>query len=113
MNDFDRRVELHRASNTADGSAERQIKGLVGELPPPEANDGVVPLFSQVWGDLVWCGTGDHLDVVGHFASHGGHHDWLTSGAAFSRTRFDVIVDRIVAGMLVSEERGGGSTKSA
>ena len=89
-----------------DGSAERQIKGLLGELPSAEANDGVVPLVSQVWGDLIWCGKGDHLDVVGHFAGSGGHNDWLASGAGFSLTRFDVIVDQIVAGMLVSEDRG-------
>lgn len=96
-----------------DGSSERQIKGLVGELPPPEANDGVVPLVSQVWGDLIWCGKGDHLDVVGHFASPGGHHDWLTSGAAFSRTRFDVIVDQIVAGMMVAEDKFDGAAAGA
>jgi triacylglycerol lipase len=90
----------------SDGSAERQIKGLLGMLPPPDASDGVVPLTSQVWGDLIWCGKGDHLDVVGHFSGAGGHNDWLASGAGFSIVRFDVIVDQIVAGMMVAEDRG-------
>jgi len=90
----------------SDGSAERQIKGLLGSLPPPGASDGVVPLTSQVWGDLIWCGKGDHLDSVGHFSGPEGHNDWLASGAEFTITRFDVIVDQIVAGMLVADERG-------
>ncbi|MEZ4300416.1 MAG: hypothetical protein R3B70_36060 [Polyangiaceae bacterium] len=89
-----------------DGSAERQIKGLLHTLPPPGASDGVVPLVSQVWGDLIWCGKADHLDVVGHFPGAEGHNDWLASGAGFTKTRFDVILDQIVAGMLVAEDRG-------
>jgi triacylglycerol lipase len=107
------RLDERYPCGPSDGSAERLIKGLTGEQPPPEANDGVVPLASQVWGDLIWCGKGDHLDVVGHFASPTGHHDWLTSGAAFSLTRFDVIIDQIVAGMLVSEERGAAKVEGA
>ena len=55
-------------------------------------------------GDLVWCGKGDHLDIVGHFTGEG-RNDWLASGAAFTQTRFDVVVDQIVAGMMVSEHR--------
>ncbi|MBK8253233.1 MAG: hypothetical protein IPK82_11280 [Polyangiaceae bacterium] len=90
----------------SDGSSERQIKGLLGELPPPGSSDGVVPLVSQVWGDLIWCGKADHLDAVGHFTGPDGHHDWLASGAGFNKTRFDVILDQIVSGMIVSEDRG-------
>lgn len=79
---------------------------MLGHVPEPSANDGVVPLASQLWGEPLWIGQGDHLDVVGHFAGSSGHNDWLASGAGFSLTRFDVIVDQIVAGMLVSEDRG-------
>ncbi|WP_050436036.1 esterase/lipase family protein [Chondromyces crocatus] len=83
---------------------EQQLAAALGEVPPLDANDGVVPLMSQVWGHLAWAGRGDHLDVVGHFPGRGGHTDWLTSGARFNRHRFDTLVDRIVSGMLLGEE---------
>jgi hypothetical protein len=74
-----------------------------GQVPPPLANDGIVPFRSQLWGKLVWAGQGDHLDVVGHFA--GGrtdveHVDWLYSGARFNRACFDGLVDAIAKGFL-------------
>jgi triacylglycerol lipase len=75
----------------------------LGQIPPPGANDGVVPFRSQIWGNLVWAGQGDHLDVVGHFAGAGDdteHVDWLSSGAKFDRKRFDTMMDAIVGGML-------------
>ncbi len=87
-----------------DGSAVRQVKALLGEAPPPSASDGIVPLYSQVWGELIWAGKADHLDVVGHFPGTHGHVDWLSSGARFSRVRFDVMMDRIVSGMLLAED---------
>src|SRR5688572_19055092 len=88
-----------------DGSAQRTVRALLGEQPPDTANDGVVPLYSQVYGDLVWVGKADHLDVVGHFPGPGGHTDWLSSGARFNRVRFDAMLDRVVAGMLLGEEQ--------
>jgi triacylglycerol lipase len=87
-----------------DGSAQKRVRALLGEEPPPGSNDGIVPLYSQVWGELVWVGKADHLDIVGHFPGTGGHTDWLSSGARFSRVRFDVAMDRIVDGMLLAED---------
>jgi len=75
----------------------------LGQVPPPGANDGVVPFRSQIWGDLVWAGQGDHLDVVGHFAGSAKdreHVDWLSSGAKFDRKRFDGLLDAIATGIL-------------
>ncbi len=80
-----------------------QLRALLDELPAGDANDGVVPLRSQLWGRPVWVGRGDHLDVVGHFRGRGGHRDWLCSGAHFDRHRFGEIMDRIVEGMLEGE----------
>jgi hypothetical protein len=93
-----------------DRDVPRRVRAMLGELPPETENDGVVPLYSQIWGDLVWVGRGDHLDVVGHFpgnrrAKHAAPHvDWMRSGAGFDETRFDTVMDRIFSGMLVGEE---------
>jgi hypothetical protein len=87
---------------------------LAARLPGPidlRANDGVVPLRSQLWGTLAWAGLGDHLDVLGHFRdarpSDGGglalrHRDWLTSGSAFGLAQFGALADAIAKGMLAA-----------
>ncbi len=75
----------------------------LGQVPPPLANDGIVPFRSQLWGKLIWAGQGDHLDVVGHFAGSrrsDEHVDWLSSGAKFDRARFDSLLDAICGGIL-------------
>ena len=43
------------------------LRRAFGTLPSPRANDGVVPTRSQAWGRIVWAGTADHLDVLGHY----------------------------------------------
>jgi triacylglycerol lipase len=84
---------------------ERQVRALLGQAPPAAASDGIVPLYSQIWGELVWIGKADHLDTVGHFPGRrDGHTDWLSSGARFNRVRFDLMIDRIVDGLLLSEQ---------
>lgn len=87
-----------------DGSAVPRLRALLGEAPPEFASDGIVPLTSQVWGQLIWAGRADHLDTVGHFPSPPVHNDWLASGARFSRARYDAMMDRIVEGMLLAED---------
>jgi triacylglycerol esterase/lipase EstA (alpha/beta hydrolase family) len=68
----------------------------------PENVDGVVPTLSMLWGDVVWCGAADHLDVVGHFEDGGRdvHVDWLRSGAHFKRSDFAAMVDSMCRFML-------------
>jgi triacylglycerol lipase len=69
-------------------------------------NDGIVPTLSMLWGELVWCAEGDHLDVLGHFQDDVGparHVDWVTSGAHFTRRRFAALMDAIARFQL---ERG-------
>ncbi len=61
-------------------------------------NDGVVPTLSMIWGELLWCADGDHLDVLGHFHDDQEprvHVDWMTSGANFSRERFGAAMDAV------------------
>lgn len=57
--------ELHAQARAA-------LEAAFGKTPGARANDGVVPALSQVWGELVWAGYGDHLDVLGHFPGRGG-----------------------------------------
>jgi hypothetical protein len=79
----------------------------LGFSPDFCANDGVVPIRSQLWGNLVWAGLGDHLDVLGHYRDDRQeksvklrHHDWLTSGSSFDSTNFDALMDAVAKGML-------------
>jgi len=96
--------------------AEAALARTFGRSPGARANDGVVPLRSQIWGELIWCGYGDHLDVLGHFpdtremvhrSEEQGdptlvHRDWMRSGSAFDRARFDELCDAVVRGMLAA-----------
>ncbi len=70
-------------------------------------NDGLVPTTSMVWGDVIWAGTADHLDVLGHFGGErdSGHTDWLVSGAGFRENDFEDAMDAIADFQL-----GTGST---
>lgn len=67
-------------------------------------NDGLVPTMSMVWGDILWAGTADHLDVLGHF--HGdrdtSHTDWMVSGAGFREDDFDEVMDAVAEFQLKS-----------
>jgi pimeloyl-ACP methyl ester carboxylesterase len=78
-----------------------------GESPDLHANDGCVPVRSQLWGSVIWAGFADHLDVLGHYRDDSPevmpelrHHDWLTSGSNFDDRQFDALMDAIAAGML-------------
>lgn len=97
-----------------------------GRVPGARANDGVVPVLSQVWGHVAWAGYGDHLDVLGHFpeqtqprplwrslfrrrsggskpttaAREPSHVDWLRSGAGFGERPFASLMDAVASGML-------------
>jgi len=62
-------------------------------------SDGIVPTLSMIWGELLWAGEADHLDVIGHFHDDQDptdHVDWITSGSRFSTQRFGAMLDAIV-----------------
>jgi hypothetical protein len=70
------------------------------------ANDGIVPTLSMLHGKLIWAGEADHLDVLGHFLDDepddmrvgiSPHRDWITSGARFSRRRFNALLDAVAS----------------
>lgn len=53
--------------------------------------DGIVPIASQTYGELLYNARADHLDVLGHFADTDAtppHVDWLNSGSGFDRAQF-------------------------
>ncbi len=78
--------------------AEQLRWGLSGVVDAT-CNDGIVPTLSMLWGELLWCGEGDHLDVLGHFHDDQRpaiHKDWVTSGAHFTRQRFGQAMDSLV-----------------
>ncbi len=60
-------------------------------------NDGLVPTTSMTWGQVLWAGTADHLDVLGHFQGDrdSSHTDWLVSGSGFREADFEGAMDAV------------------
>jgi hypothetical protein len=73
---------------------------MLGALPRPDDNDGVVPTYSQIWGEIIHAAQGDHLDLIGHFRDphqNPPHFDWLDTGSSFDRRGFDTLWDSVSA----------------
>ncbi|HEY5927670.1 MAG TPA: hypothetical protein VIV11_38560 [Kofleriaceae bacterium] len=94
---------------SAGDASEATLSQALAESPSIEANDGVVPIRSQLWGTLAWAGHGDHLDVLGHYhddrepetvSPELRHVDWLNSGSRFGARDFGALMDAIAIGML-------------
>jgi hypothetical protein len=67
------------------------LREAYGTLPGPDANDGVVPTLSQLWGEVLYAARADHLDVLGHYDDPDRlppHFDWLTTASGFDRESF-------------------------
>jgi hypothetical protein len=95
----------------SDPDTEATLVRAFGSAPGLDANDGIVPLRSQLWGRVIWAGVADHLDVLGHYTDPRGnargpadavHRDWLVSGSEFADRPFAALCDAIVAGMLAA-----------
>jgi len=70
------------------------IRRGFGGAPARGANDGVVPTWSQLHGEVIHCTWADHLDVCGHFDEHTHqppHIDWLCSGTGHRRAAFNTL----------------------
>jgi len=95
----------------AGDEIETLLAKQLGMITGLDANDGIVPVRSQLWGDVVWAGFGDHLDVLGHYSDERDteqvapelrHRDWLVSGSNFGTREFTALMDAIATGMLTS-----------
>ena len=88
-------ARTHGASLDAFTQAERPVLWQqLGFEPDDAANDGIVPLASQPWGEVIHAAGADHLDVIGHFAGETlepPHRDWFASGSGFVRSDFDAL----------------------
>ena len=101
------------ASAHTDVATEALLAHTFGRAPGVRLNDGVVPVRSQLWGELIWAGYADHLDVLGHFGGpktghdpdEPQHVDWLRSGSDFDEAGWNSLVDAIAAGLLRASER--------
>jgi hypothetical protein len=87
---------------------------MLGSLPRPDDNDGVVPTLSQLWGEVIHAAEGDHLDLIGHFRDphqNPPHHDWLDTGSGFDRKSFDGLWNAVSAFLAPGRRRRwwGGS----
>lgn len=63
-------------------------------VPGPEDNDGMVPVLSQPWGEVIHAAHADHLDVCGHFHDpehQPPHVDWVATGSTFRRPQFEAL----------------------
>lgn len=88
---------------TPDAQQQETLKWSFGVPIDDRANDGVVPSMSMLWGELLWCGEADHLDILGHFHDDQkprNHVDWMMSGAHFTRHRFNQVMDAVAAFIL-------------
>jgi hypothetical protein len=97
---------MREDSPWTDEVTEAHLTAALGASASVADNDGIVPVRSQVWGNVVWAGIGDHLDVLGHYLDRRRgepelpHRDWLTSGSGFGDREFAALIDAIAGGML-------------
>ncbi len=83
-----------RRMPTPSPAHRERLAQLLGGMPRPDDNDGVVPTYSQLWGELIYAANGDHLDLIGHFddpTTSPPHHDWLHSGSGFDKKTYDAL----------------------
>lgn len=70
------------------------LAGELGQLPEADDNDGIIPTWSQLRGEIVAAVCADHLDLIGHFddPSHQPpHFDWLVTNSGFRRRQFEAL----------------------
>lgn len=95
------------------------LRDAYGSLPGPDANDGVVPTLSQLWGEVLYAARADHLDVLGHYDDPDRippHFDWLTTVSGFDRDGFldlwEAVARHLASpGEVPARRRGGNAPR--
>ncbi len=107
---------LHRLSREKDATLREQLlpeqlgrldSGL-GRTAVGTDSDGMVPVLSQVWGEVLHVAFADHLDVVGQYGAAGEEGwggDWLPSASGFDRDRFEAVWRDVAA--FIARSSGG------
>ena len=101
---------LHRLSREKDDALRQQLTALqlaavdggLGRAAGARDSDGVVPVLSQVWGQVLHVAHADHLDVVGQYGALGSDEsgegtgnawggDWIPSASGFDAAAFHAL----------------------
>lgn len=100
---------LYRLSREKDDALRKQLTPLqlealdagLGRTAGARDSDGVVPVLSQVWGQVLHVAHADHLDVVGQYGARGTQEgeeaseawggDWIPSASGFDRAAFEAV----------------------
>ncbi len=80
------------------GAQSEALRIAYGRVPSARGNDAMVPVLSQVWGQVVHAAWADHLDVIGHFddPAHAPLHvDWMRTMSGFRRPEFEAMWDSV------------------
>ena len=108
---------LHRLSREKDAALREQLSpeqlgkldaGL-GRVASGRDSDGLVPVLSQIWGEVLHVAQADHLDVVGQYGAAGEDAwggDWLPSYSGFDRARFEAVWQDIAEFIARSSKAG-------
>lgn len=81
-----------------DAAQLAKLRDAFGHETKPDDNDGIVPVCSQIWGEIIHVAQADHFDVIGHYADpkqNPPHYDWLASNSGFDRARFEQLWDAV------------------
>jgi len=87
-------VAAGAAPLTLPGEIGARLERALGVAVEPHTSDGVVPVTSQVWGDLVWAGAADHVDAIGLYEGSP-EGDFLESRSRFDAARFASLWRRV------------------
>jgi hypothetical protein len=99
---------LHRLSRERDDALRSQfsapqldaLDSRLGRRADGSDSDGVVPVLSQVWGQVLHVALADHLDVVGQYGARGDEGwggDWLPSNSGFDAAAFEALWGDVAA----------------
>lgn len=95
-----------RSDVTLDERHIAALEAAYGQLPEVEDHDGLVPVMSQLWGDVVDAVTADHLDIVGHYGDPEQRTtDWLPAATGFDASAFRSVWSKIVDYQLDAAEQ--------